>query len=296
MRAWSSGLRPSRDDVMKGASMFYEALVAAASSADDLPVNANRFKHADIVEALHHLLHAERPLALRRNSVRICHADGSESAGFPLVRCSQAPEWDVASRSLRVGFVSGRHPELDRVVDLYLLRNSEIRQFDTSADLEQEVFERAMRLFQEAADSGHTQLEALHTGLETVTIGFYRAVIEQAQALERSSGGHMLLRPRIWSPPHVNIGALVADAKGQIDRTSLEQALDRLVTETSTFLRVERMPSDRGVAVKLHWLPERPMFASERDWLSRRTRVATPAVECLYRRAQYGEGKVWVLQ
>jgi len=281
---------------MKSGSMFYEALVSAVADVLDLPVNVNRFSHADIVEALYEIVHDGCPATALRPSVRICHGDGSESVPIRLRRFGTAPEWDVTVRPLRVGFVSGRHVELDRIVDFYLLRNSEIRQFDSSADLEQEVFDRAVRLFGEAADAGYTHIEAIHTGLEAVTLGFYRGVIEHAHA-QRESGHPMLLRSRIWNrDPHLVVGTFVTTSGDPSEWASLEKALERIAVEAPEWLRFERVPSEAQPTVSIHWLPERPMLASERDWLARRARQGARAIEVLFRRAQYRDGRIWVVQ
>jgi hypothetical protein len=274
-------------------SLFYDAIVAAAQSAEDMPLNVSRFGHGDIVDGLHRVLHSDRWPATIRSSIRILTADGSEAARFPLVHLGSEPRWDPSLRPLRVGFVSGRHPELDRVVDFYLLRNSEIRRFDVNAELEQEVYERARRLFDEAAATGVRAVEALHTGLETVTIGFYRAVVEHAQAAVVSATGTMHVRPRIWRAPSVDVDLAVTQSKGALDGRAVRVALTRVAGELPAFVRIDSNRSKSAATTVLQWIPQRPMLASERDWLARRARAANPIIDLLHHVAQYRDGGTW---
>lgn len=278
---------------MKRPSPFFDAAVIAANADVDLPINVNRFNHAAIVDGLHALLHGSALSQRKRDSLRLCYGDGSESARFPLHTLGSPPAWDPKMRPVRVGFVSGRHPELDRTVDLYIIRDSETRRFESSADLEQEVFERARRIFVEAGRAGPVSIEALHTGLEPVTVGFYRAVIGCAIAKGPNAPAAILVRPRIWTQPRVDVSKVLATDGVILDGALVRESLDRLCSELAGCVRIERVQDDRSAQEWLHWIPARPMLASERDWLVKRAKSAEIVLKLLFQKAQYDDGKVW---
>lgn len=275
---------------MTQSSLFLEAIVRAVQADVDIPINVNRFKHAGIVDGLHTLLHGTAGAHRKRDSVRLCYGDGSESARFPLSTLRPPPVWDTTVRPIRVGFVSGRHPELDKMVDIYIVRDSETKRLESGADLEEEIADRAKRLFVEAGGTGPVSIEALHTGLEPVTVGFYRAVVECAIARGPAAHATIRVRPRIWTQPRVNISGVIATAEGALDRAQVLKSLDRLCGELAGFMRIERVHGDQEW---LHWIPGRPMLASERDWLVRRARPSEVVLALLFQKAQYDDGRVW---
>ncbi len=256
-----------------------------ATGAEDRAVNVTRFNHIQIVNGLHGLLHGQEPRRFARPHLRIAHGDGTESTPFPLRHLGVPPQWDVTLRPLRVGFVSGRHPEMDLAVDYYLARNRELNFLESSADREQEVYERTLGLLRELAAGERCAVEAYHTGLELVTVGFYRAVVEAA-----SGDGKVLVLPRVWRGGRVNVSRMIQQAAGALEAARVLADLRAHVASLGRYLELEE---EEGGSVTLDWLVERPMLPSERDWLARRARAAQPVIQALFEQAQYRPAGVW---
>lgn len=270
-----------------------QALAILREKRDDA-INANRFGHRDIVRGLHALVHGPRPVPFQRWHLRISYADGSESAPFSLPPSPREPPSGIDARvpPLRLGFMSGRHPELDIVVDFYLFRHAETQRHRDSADLEQEIHARACRLFQDPAFAESWWVEAYHTGLEPVTVGFYRALTDLA--LQRRDRGLPVIPviPRIWSPLEVNIDTLIRQAGDALNKATLCEALRRQARTYPAFLSFKT--GNRG-SVLLAWKPERPMSESELDRLCREAPAAESAFRALWHHSQYRTEHPWGL-
>lgn len=264
-----------------------------AAGPEDCPVNVTRFSHGQIVRGLHRLLHGPEPHGLARPWLRIAHGDGTESTPFPLRCLGPVPAWDVTKRPLWLGFVSGRHPEMDRVVDYYLVRNRELRLLECSADQEQEVYERALALLRELAAGEPCALEVYHTGLGLVTVGFYRAVVEAASAAE-AGGRRIVLQPRVWAGGDVDLTRVLKEARGALDPQAVLSGLRTVVAGFPRYLALKEPEQvEAPDPIILRWLPERPMLPSEHDWLARRARSAAPVIAALRERAQYRCFEPW---
>ncbi len=270
-----------------------QALAILQGNRDDA-INANRFSHREIVIGLHALVHGPRPTPFRRQHLRISYSDGSESIPFPLPLDPYAPLTgiDVRIPPLRLGFMSGRHPELDIVVDFYLFRHAETQRHRESADLEQEIHARACRLFQDPGFAEPWWVEAYHTGLEPVTVGFYRALTDLASQRRNQGLPVIPVVPKIWSPRDVNVNVLIRQAGGALDKHILFKALHQQAEAYPGFLSFKT--GDRSPAL-LAWRPERPMFESELNKLCREAPVAESTFQALWHHSQYQTEKPWGL-
>lgn len=273
-------------------NLFFEEAQRILSGPDDRPINISRFNHREIVQGLHRLVYAEGQ-AYKRKQLRICHPDGSESAPISIPALGVPVHVNMNDPPLRLGFVSGRHPEMDTFIDFYLVRHRELQQFASSADKEQEVYERTLRLFRDEAFAGSWWVEVYHTGLELVTAGFYRAGIDTACQRKERGLPAVSLKPLIWAPRGVNVTVLIDQARGALNPRKVTGELERLAATFAPFLEVEGLDTDRPLG--LRWRLERPMWTSERDLLCRQAPVTREILSLLYKRTQYQREHIWVL-
>ena len=274
---------------MSGPGSFFAAAQAVMTSPEDRLLNIQRFKHQDLLRGLHALVHGSRPSPYRRERLRLGSGDGSEAASFPIPAqpYTPPPEGEPQRSPLRLGFLSGRHPELDREVDFYLIRNREIEQYDNSADQEQEIYERTRRLFQDPAFAEPWRVEVYHTGLEDVTVGFYRAVVDLARERRTQRLPLIPLIPRLWRRGELNINAIIREAGGVLNGQVIRRQLVDLAAAYPDFL-------DFGKAM-LRWRLERRMDEAERNLLCERAPAARVIFQRLWQLTQYQDEQPWGL-
>lgn len=115
--------------------------------------------------------------------IRFAYEDGSIGDPFPLF-CLKEIEKPIPTIKINIGLISNRHPDLDEVIDYYLIRNSEISKEDDLfiAEQEQIAFNKGL-IFLKSLIEGNKKsaifgINLYHTGLEAAVIGTYRAIIK----------------------------------------------------------------------------------------------------------------------
>lgn len=190
----------------RGARALESAIRAAIDSMPAVPVNFSTPRHSEIVLALHRLAYDP---SLRSKQTLVVFSDGSRGVPVPLGTLDARRLKDNGSPAevLTVGLMSFRHPEMDYLVDLYISRNADIASASLMAEEEQYSFARTFELLQEIdPHRGEVRLRALHTGLEPMVLGFYRAVITVLQARHaRRAKGAIVVEPLLYiGPPERN--------------------------------------------------------------------------------------------
>jgi hypothetical protein len=139
------------------------------------------WKHSEITEGLRRGVFVEHPSS--PILVPIIYPDGSEARPFPFDCLSVHNESAVAAlsktRPLRMGLMSGRHPEMDGVVSGYWLQNIEISQHrKTLAHADETAYLRSKERF--ARMKGNSwNLWFAQTGYPPAVVGFLRALVEE---------------------------------------------------------------------------------------------------------------------
>jgi|GEM_PF-3076908 len=138
-------------------------------------VNFSIPRHEIITKALHRFVYDP---AYTGTALPIVFRDASEPPPFPFGCLDGAATHQVPSnRVIYAGLMSMRHPELDYLVDLYVTRNQELAKEAAMADEERLAFERTMSLLSAPELDEGGEIRVLHTGLEPMIVGFYRAVV-----------------------------------------------------------------------------------------------------------------------
>jgi hypothetical protein len=268
--------------------LLQEEIGQAISKNPVQPVNLNRYRHTHIVKGLHGLVFGDGYSESTAKRFRVTFNDGTETTGFPM-HCLTLPDpLDKMAYPLRVGLNSGRHPELDCMVEFYLFRNAQVNEWETAAEQEQEAFSYALDFLMDPFWVKGGVIECYHTGLEPLITGFYRAVVASARQRIRKGLPRLQVVPRIFAPSEVDLSGYVArrnknPKKSSGELESLKKSIQPMTKELSDFLKVTSFRSQ----TVLKWKPERPMWTSEKDYLHFRYPSLNGLIETLFQRTQY---------
>ena len=129
--------------------------------------------------------------------IQFAFRDGSISDPFPLYCMADTPPSGKVP-NIKAALISNRHFELDNMVDVSIIRNSEIsrREDATIADQERMCFEIAVKFFKDLLTNvSRIHIELFHTGLEPAVIGTYRALL--FCLMEHKDRGKIILTPKL---------------------------------------------------------------------------------------------------
>lgn len=140
----------------------------------------------------------------RDRAIPIVFADHSRPRPFPIGRLEpgEPPPIESEEDVIKLGLGSFRHPELDYLVDLYVVRNRELSDELTMASAEELSYRRTVELLDDPALREGGRLWVYHTGLEPMVIGFYRGIVEILKARSRARLPRTLIvRPWLFDRP-----------------------------------------------------------------------------------------------
>lgn len=124
--------------------------------------------------------------------------DASISEPFPLYSMLEVKP-KSRLETIKVSLISNRHFELDNIVDVCIIRNSEISRREEATISEQESlsFKIAEEFFNEILkNTDGIHIELFHTGLEPAVIGTYRALLHIL--LKPENRGKIVVTPKIF--------------------------------------------------------------------------------------------------
>lgn len=164
-------------------------------------VNLQIPRHAVITPVLRWLVYEAR---FAGKLLPVVFTDGSHPKPFPAGVLRWPPSLPLkgddahATRVLKLGLMSMRHPDLDYLVDMYVCRNNELSRDDVAdADKESLAFSRAQALLADSAFERGGEIWAFHTGFEPMIVGFYRAVVSVTLARRAKRLSPLIVRPWI---------------------------------------------------------------------------------------------------
>ncbi len=258
------------------------------------PVNLNRFRHTHIVKGLYDLVFGDGFSRTTLKRFRVTFNDGTETNGFPVFCLPRPQDLDAKAFPLRLGLNSGRHPELDQMIEFYLFRNTQVKAWETAAEQEKEAFYHTIKLLSDTFWEKGGVIECFHTGLEPIVTGFYRAVVENALERIRNNMPRLQVVPMIFSPRGVNLRQHLQsqDKNPEI----LEERLLHLKKQLRS--AIEELPEFLSLEINQHhsilrWNPRRPMWSTERDYLHFRFPSLKLLTELLYEGSQYRKLPHW---
>jgi hypothetical protein len=262
-----------------------------------IPINFSRFKHRWIVDALRSLVFNPSISSKSINAVRAAFSDGTETRPFPFGCFTPSSPPEPSHPVVRVGLNSGRHPEMDRFVDLYLFRNVETNSLQTIAEQEQYAFQQGKDFLQNSRWRGGGIVEMHQTGLEPLIVGFYRAVVTVSLKRKKEGLPPVIIQPCSWAPPFFPLQRYVFsrmpnDIGGEtvkVHTQKLGTVLEQMIKEFPGFFTLLQQPDD----LVLKWLPERPMWQAEHDILfSKFSRMKT-IWQFIYKKSQFMKHSHW---
>jgi hypothetical protein len=205
-------LDPKHGEYLKTKERIYQKINEAIISSQ--PFNASAFSHRMFTEVIRD--YVNKPyLSLWRQLLNwllfwrrlkpiflpIIYNDGGEAKPFPLFslsRISQPKGFPI----IKVGLMSMRHPELDSLVDAYLLRNRQVDRKESCAEQDDIAYNRTTQFLSELLkEKKEIEIHLYHTGLEPVVVGTYRAITEVLQKHQ----GQLVIIPKF---PVVKKGGL----------------------------------------------------------------------------------------
>ena len=261
------------------------------------PLNFSRFKHRWIVDALHSVVFNPLNSSEGNESVRSAFADGTESRPFPIGCLTPSPPPHPSTPVVRIGLNSGRHPEMDQFVDLYLFRNAEISDLRTIAEQEQYAFQKGKEFLQNPRWRGGGIVQMYQTGLEPLIVGFYRAVVIVSLNRKKNGLPPIIIQPCSWAPSffplhHYVSSRMPDDFEPQtvnIHVQNLANILEQVITEIPGFFSLLQQPGNLTVK----WLPERPMWQTEHDILFSRFSRLKSIWQSIYQSSQFMKHSHW---
>jgi hypothetical protein len=155
-------------------------------------VDVSNQSHNTIAETFHDFVYSGYVQDVPPLKIDIVYSDGSRSKAFPL-HClpqrSNTPNTPHPALrnapSLRVSLISMRHLEMDSLVDMAWLLNSDVahalkigQDGKKLATVEMFSYEQTLQQLQALLTSGSLKIHLFQTGFQPVVIGFYRALIE----------------------------------------------------------------------------------------------------------------------
>ena len=274
--------------------LLQEEIGHALSQNPVQPVNLNRYRHTHIVKGLHGLVFGDGFSQTTAKRFRVAFNDSTETTGFPLYCLPLPASLDEIVYPLRVGLNSGRHPELDCMVEFYLFRNAQVNEWETASEQEKEAFSHTLDFLMDPFWDKGGMIECYHTGLDPLVTGFYRAVVESAQQRIRKGLPRLQVVPRIFSPSGVDLWRYLAPRHKIPNKISneleyLKKRIQPAIEELSGFLTITSFRSQ----TVLKWKPERPMWTSEKDYLHFRFPYLKDLMETLFQRTQYQKLPHW---
>ncbi len=164
-------------------------------------LNFSEPAHREITEALHTLVYeeAEGPNEAR---LKVIYSDGSAGTALP-VRCLRIHTVSALDeeRALHVGTLSFRHLNYDNLVDYYLIRDRETRAL-SNGEVDELAYLRMKELLEDPfLQRDGAQVVIYQTGLEPLTVGMYRAIIEHLLDRRRRHLPTLALQPVFYVDP-----------------------------------------------------------------------------------------------
>jgi hypothetical protein len=279
----------------KQVKKVHQEIIQAARQ--QIPINFSRFKHRWIVDALHSLVFDPLISSKGTGTVRVAFADGTETRPFPLGCFPPSPPPDPDLPVVRIGLNSGRHPEMDRFIDVYLFRNAEINDLQSIAEQEQYAFQKGKEFLQNPRWRGGGIIEMHQTGLEPLILGFYRSVVTVFQNRKKKGLPPIIILPRSWAPAFFSLHRYVVNRmpdeiepeRIQTLTQHLSDVLEQVIMEFPGFFSLLQQSGD----LVLKWQPERPMWQSEHDLLCARFNRMSSIWQSLYKSSRFMKHHHW---
>ena len=261
------------------------------------PLNFSRFKHRWIVDALHSLVFNPLNGSQGNGAIRTAFDDGTESRPFPIGCLTPSPPPDPSLPVVRIGLNSGRHPEMDQFIDLYLFRNAETGDLRTIAEQEQYAFQKGKDFLQNPRWRGGGIVQMYQTGLEPLIVGFYRAVVTVSLSRKKNGLPAIIIQPCSWAPSFFPLHRYVSSRMpDNLDPETLNthvqklgNVLEQVSTEIPGFFSLLQQPGN----LTLKWLPERPMWQTEQDLLFSRFSNLRAIWQSIYESSQFMKHSHW---
>ncbi len=176
---------PDREWLQRRRSELATQIRHCLAEQDPPEVNFSIPKHWVIAPVLRQFVYDP---TFRGRTIPVTYRDGSRPVEpFPIgcLAATGSPPETSDDQIVKLGMSSGRHPDLDYLVDLYLTRNKDLNEESSMAAEEELTFRSTVEQLSEPCLDGGGEIWAFHTGLEPMIVGFYRGVVKVLQSRHR---------------------------------------------------------------------------------------------------------------
>ncbi len=165
----------------EGTTALLSRAISRFYSGDKSPVNLGVFAHVAITKALRQFIYM-RP-GKSPVEIPIGYSDGSQARPFPLLCLNKLSDRELhhirSQAPLAIGQISDRHPEMDHMITRYLFRNQMVSVTRPLAVTDETAYQETKNILDKARKEGPLRITFYQVGFQPVTIGFYRAVVEE---------------------------------------------------------------------------------------------------------------------
>jgi hypothetical protein len=155
-----------------------DGLIAQARQKYSVSLNISDLRNDVIAEVLWRRM--QSVTSESSINIPVIYADGSQARSIRFYNVRRRPDPDMRGvrsvRTLNIGLMSARHPELDAVVDMYWFRNQEISVSRNMAQTDEICYQKSLELFTELLKDGPARIALYQTGFPPAVMGFYRAL------------------------------------------------------------------------------------------------------------------------
>lgn len=162
---------------------MWKAINASGTNQINM-VNLGELPHMQISRVLNTFTYDDLKGDNKEVLINIVYTDGSQARPFPIFRLKKRNDTEMESfrknEPIKIGMLSCRHPELNRIIDRYWLRNIDMKMAgSSSAEKDEFSYETTKEKLAEILEKKQpTRMYFYQTGFPPVVIGFYRAVTE----------------------------------------------------------------------------------------------------------------------
>lgn len=146
-------------------------------------VDFSNQSHNTITELLHEFVYEDRLEKSEPTYVGVLYSDGSQARPFPLHCIARRGQIELSAlhhiQPLRVALVSMRHLEMDSLVDMAWILNSDLPKQQTLADIDTFCYLQTRQQLRDMLADGPLRLYLYQTGFQPAVVGFYRALVEE---------------------------------------------------------------------------------------------------------------------
>jgi hypothetical protein len=168
-------------------------------------LNLSQYRHSVIAPVLRSLAYDTE---LSGSSLPMIFDDGSVPKNFPtgILHPADHPPF-VDPYPLKMGLMTGRHPEMCYFCSMFVVRNEDMAGISTMAAEERIAYYRCLSFLEDEDEIPPEGIvvQIFHTGLEPMVTGFYRGVAQVlADRIAKGLPRNLVIQPMLYNGPGID--------------------------------------------------------------------------------------------